>query len=62
MLSAEINDGTHGIANKDTIIEMQTYIVDEKGGYNATEGCFDDRVMSYAIAGEMLRMCPGYRK
>jgi hypothetical protein len=61
-LSAELREGTHGIANKDTIKEMQTYIVDEKGGYNAISGCYDDRVMSYAISSEMLRMCPGHRK
>jgi hypothetical protein len=61
-LSAELREGTHGIACKETIQEMQTYVVDDKGGYNAIVGCYDDRVMSYAIAGEMLRMCPSFRK
>ena len=61
-LSAELREGTHGIACKETIQEMQTYVVDDKGGYNAIVGCYDDRVMSYALSSEMLRMCPSYRK
>lgn len=61
-LSAELREGTHGIACKETVQEMQTYVVDDKGGYNAIAGCYDDRVMSYALAGEMLRMCPSFRR
>jgi hypothetical protein len=40
---------------------MQTYVIEANGSYNAQQGSTDDRVISYAIAGEMLRMSPGYR-
>jgi hypothetical protein len=33
-------------------------VIDENGRYTAKPGCFDDRVMSRAIAGEMLRHAP----
>lgn len=61
-LSAELRDGTHGLACKESAQEMQTYVVHENGSYGAQLNCNDDRVMSYAIAGEMLRLSPGYRK
>jgi len=54
-LSAELREGTAGIFCKETIQEMQSYIVLENGSYGAQANCFDDRVMSRAIAGEMLR-------
>lgn len=57
-LSADLRDEDHGIFCKETIEEMSTYIIDENGKYGAKEGCFDDRVMSRAIAGEMLRHAP----
>ena len=60
-LSAELREGTHGIACKETIQEMQTYIVQENGSYGAQLNCFDDRVMARAIAGEMLRQSPSYK-
>ena len=60
-LAAEVRDASHGIVNRDTIKEMQTYIVTETGSYNAQVGCHDDRVMARAIAGEMLRTSPLYR-
>ena len=62
MLSAELREGTHGIACKETILEMQTYVVESNGSTNAISGCFDDRVMSYALSSEALRMCPEYTK
>lgn len=62
MLSAELREGTHGISCKETVQEMQTYLVDSSGGFNAASNCKDDRVMSRAIAGEMLRSCPAYKK
>jgi hypothetical protein len=40
---------------------MMTYVVEENGSYNAQVGTFDDRVMSRAIAGEMLRASPSYK-
>jgi hypothetical protein len=61
-LSAELREGTHGIACHETIREMQTFIVQENGSYAAQQSSHDDRVMSYAIAGEMLRASPSYRK
>ena len=54
-LAAEIREGTSGIACKETIQECQTYIVEANGSTNAQKGCFDDRVMARAIAGEMMR-------
>jgi hypothetical protein len=54
-LAAELRDGTHGLACKETVQEMQTFIVLENGSYSANLNCHDDRVMSRAIAGEMLR-------
>ena len=57
-LAAELRDGTHGIACEESVNEMQSYIIDERGRYTAAPGCHDDRVMSRAIAGEMLRNLP----
>jgi hypothetical protein len=61
-LSAELREGTHGIASKEVVQEMQTYVVLENGSYGAQLNCHDDRVMAYAIAGEMLRQSPAYQK
>jgi hypothetical protein len=61
-LSAELRDNTHGICSKELVQEMQTYVIDEQGRYGAATGCYDDRVMAYAICGEMVRMSPLYRK
>ena len=60
-LAAELRDGDHGIFCQETIDEMGTYTIDEEGRYGAKSGCFDDRVMSRAIAGEMLRQFPKNR-
>jgi hypothetical protein len=57
-IAAELRDGTHGLACEESVNEMQSYIINEKGAYTAAPGCFDDRVMSRAIAGEMLRNVP----
>jgi hypothetical protein len=40
---------------KETVDEMCTYVRDEKGEYGAQEGCFDDRVISAAIAQELRK-------
>ena len=37
---------------------MNTYVYDDKGSTNAQVGCFDDQVMSYAIAQEMVARMP----
>ena len=52
---ADVRDGTHGICCEDTLREMRTFIVDDRGRYVAAENCHDDRVMSRAIAGEACR-------
>ena len=62
MLAADFRDGVSNIFCYDTIAEARTYcILAGKGGrdkYGAAPGKFDDRVMSRAIAGEMLRQVP----
>lgn len=57
-LAGELRDKEHGIACKETVSEMRTYVIEENGSYNAKPGCFDDRVMARAIAGEMLLAMP----
>lgn len=61
-LSAELREGTHGIACKETVQELQTFVVHEDGSYGAQDKCHDDRVMSYAIAGEMLKHDSAYKR
>jgi hypothetical protein len=60
-MSAELREATHGICSKEVVQEMMTYIVMENGSYGAAPGCFDDRVMAYALSGEALRMSPAYK-
>lgn len=57
-LAAELRDRDHGINCVETIDEMGTFVIDEQGRHGAKPGCFDDRVMSRAIAGEMARCVP----
>lgn len=57
-LKAEVRADEAGIYCKQTVDEMRTYVIDEKGRTNAQDGCKDDRVMSYAITREMLRRMP----
>lgn len=54
-LAAALRDGDHGIWDSETIKEMQTYVIDDGGSYNAAPGYFDDRVMALGIALEMYR-------
>jgi hypothetical protein len=54
-LVGETRDEESGIVCAETVSEMMTYRVDEQGRFGAQQGCFDDRVMSRAIAGQMLR-------
>lgn len=49
-LAEFIRDKLIGIPDLETINECLTYVIDDKGGTNAQEGCFDDTVMSTAIA------------
>ncbi len=57
-LKTLIREGESGIASKAHISECYTYVVDQKGRYGATPNCHDDRVMSYAIAHQMLAVMP----
>ena len=54
-LSKDLREGTHGMACRETVQECQNYIVHPNGSYGAQSGCYDDRVMSYAICLEMAR-------
>ena len=38
------------MACADLINEMRTYVIDARGITNAQQGCYDDRIMAYAIA------------
>jgi hypothetical protein len=49
-----LRDDESGIMCAETIDEMDTYILHDDGTYGAKTGCNDDRVMSYAIAKEVL--------
>jgi hypothetical protein len=57
-LSMLLREGDAGIRSFETIEEMRRFIVNERGGYEADTGRCDDRVMSIAIAHEMLRQLP----
>nr|MDT0253066.1 hypothetical protein [Endozoicomonas sp.] len=57
-LAALLRDADAGICNVDTVKECQTYIIEDNGATNAQEGCFDDRVISYAIAQQMVLKLP----
>lgn len=61
-LSALLREGLSGIACKETINEMQTYIILPNGSLSAPQNCNDDRVISYAIACYALQQCPAYKK
>jgi hypothetical protein len=54
-LVADVRDGTHGICCEDTLREMRTFVIDERAKCGAASGCYDDRVMSRAIAGAAVR-------
>lgn len=54
-LAAELRDMDHGIVCKETLDEMKTYIINDKGETEAMPKCFDDRVISRAIAGMLVR-------
>lgn len=49
-LRAAVRDGDIQINDKTTLQEMLTYIVTESGSMEAEQGCFDDCVMSLALA------------
>ncbi|WP_419207592.1 terminase [Photobacterium leiognathi subsp. mandapamensis] len=45
-----------------TISELNSYVYDSKGAMNAQAGCFDDQLISYAIAQEMRARMPKHVK
>lgn len=49
-LAEFIRENYIGIPDDLILSEMLTYIIDDKGGTNAQEGCYDDTVMAIAIA------------
>nr|WP_038224851.1 terminase [Vibrio sp. ER1A] len=57
-LNEDLRHETDGIQWIGTIREMNTYVYDSKGSTNAIDGAFDDQVMSYAIAKEMVVRMP----
>ncbi len=57
-LAALLRDGDAGICSVATVKECQTYVIEDNGATNAQEGCFDDRVVSYAIAQQMVLKLP----
>jgi hypothetical protein len=60
-LAAIIRDRDSGIVCFETIGEFKDYSILEDGSLGAKPGCHDDRVMSYAIAYEMLISKPKMR-
>lgn len=50
-------NGDLKIACRETIAEMRTY-VEENGKFNAAQGCHDDRVISAAMASQMMSLLP----
>jgi hypothetical protein len=57
-----LRQGESGLADKEYIGELRTYVVDEKGVTNAKEKCHDDRVMSWALAIFGLNSMPRTRR
>ena len=57
-LNEQLRNNTSGIKWIGTVSELNTYVYDAKGSMNAIEGAFDDQVMSYAIALEMVVRMP----
>jgi len=49
-LAALIRQHDAGVADINLISELRTYVINEKGATNAQSGCYDDRVMAFAIA------------
>lgn len=45
------------INSKETVSEMRTY-VEDNGKFNAAQGCNDDRVITAAMASELVRVLP----
>lgn len=53
-----LRQGESGVADIELLNELRTYIIDDKGAFNSQSGCYDDRVMAYAIALHGLASMP----
>lgn len=61
-LAALLRKRDSGIADIELVKELRSYVIDDKGSTNAKAGCYDDRVMSYAIALFGLNTMPRNRR
>lgn len=61
-LKSLLRENASGVRWIGTINELNTYVYDARGRMNAQTGCFDDQVMSYAIAQEMRARMPARPK
>lgn len=57
-MAALLRQGESGVADMDLCQEFRTYVIDEKGSYNSQSGCYDDRVIAFAIALHGLASMP----
>lgn len=57
-LDEAVNEGSLIVPCLDTIDEMKTFVRSSEGRYSASEGNFDDRVMSLGIALQMAKARP----
>ena len=61
-LAALLRKRDSGIADVELVKELRSYVIDDKGITNAKQGCYDDRVMSYALALFGLNSMPRNRR
>ncbi len=61
-LKSLLRENASGVRWIGTINELNTYVYDARGRMSAQTGCFDDQVMSYAIAQEMRARMPARPK
>jgi len=60
-LANQARDGGLQIRCRETVSEMRTFV--EKGGhFNAETGCHDERVITAAMASQMLNLLPRYQR
>lgn len=57
-LAALLRQRESGVADIELVNELRTYVIDDKGSFNSQQGCYDDRVMAYAIALHGLASMP----
>jgi hypothetical protein len=53
---AALHDGTHGLRDRQTARELQTYIINEKGKHEAQRGEYDDCLMAAMIAHRVMEV------